>query len=65
MMLTSIFNPQISFLALHKGAFSVSKRHLLATKRAFSGFEKGVAQNFFKGFVSRPTSSHRHSASVT
>ena len=53
MMLTSIFTPQISFLALHKGAFSVSKGHFLATRRAFSGFEKGDAQNFFQGLLSQ------------
>ena len=27
----------------------MSKGHFLAIRRAFSGFEKGVAQNFFKG----------------
>ena len=46
-MLTSIFTLQISFLALHKGAFSVSKGHFLAARRAFSGYEKGVAKQFF------------------
>ena len=45
-MLTSIFTLQISFLALLKGAFSVSKGHFLAARRAVSGFEKGVAQKF-------------------
>ena len=46
-MLTSIFTLQMIFLALHKGAFSVSKEHFLAARRAFSGFKKGVAENFF------------------
>ena len=64
-MLTSVFTLQISFLALHKGAFSVSKGHFLAARKAFSGFEKGVAQTFFGGFAPRPPYSHRHSASVT
>ena len=40
-MSTSVF---ILFLALHKVAFSLSKGHFSASRRAFPGFEKGVAQ---------------------
>ena len=39
----------LSFLLLHKGAYSVSKGHFLAARKAFSGFEKGVAQKLFRG----------------
>ena len=35
-----------SFLVLHKGAFSVSKRHFSTSRRAIPGFTKGVAQKF-------------------
>ena len=53
-MLTSIFTLQISFLALHKGAFSVSIGHFSASRKAFPGFEKGVAQNFSGGLPPGP-----------
>ena len=41
---------QRSFLCLNKGAFSGSKGHFSASRKALPGFEKSVAQTFSKGF---------------
>ena len=63
-MSTSVFTLQRSFLprflCLHKGAFSRSRRHFSASRRAFPSFEKDVAQKFFWGLCPHiPSTLHR------